>query len=416
MTGVVQSTGRWRGLAGGALVAGAIGAFARQPALLFVSAMGVALAAYARGVPAPRASVAISRSVDDSSPDPGDEVEVEVRVRNTGARTLPQLVVADHAPSSLSVVDGSKRTATALRPGAVATMTYVVETSPGIHEFGDATVVMRDPVGLAERTRTVKVQGADAVSTRPRRDDIAPALVPETARFAGRHATDQRGDGLSFRSVREYRRGDPIGRVDWKQYARTGDLATVEFHEDRRASVVLAVDTRPVSRLAPRPNAPTARQRAFEGATTLYDAFADAGHCVGVARFGSDPAWLSPGRGPVHERRAREHLTVPGGDAASADRDWSVWLRERVPSDAVVVIFTPACDDDAVTAIRRLRASVPVRVVSPDSSGDDTAGHRLARLERDRRLRALRAARVSVLDWAPETDLGRIIATQGWET
>lgn len=428
----VRRTNRWRGLLGAAFVAGALGLLARRPALLFAGAAIVALVAYARSVGPPRADLHVSRSLSDADPSPGDEVDVAVTVENAGERTIPQVSVTDGVPETLDVVDGAPSVGTALRPGASTTIRYTVEARPGTHEFEAGRVTVRDAVGVVERESTETTASEDTLATRDADPPPAPAVAPRSARASGTHSTAAGGTGVRFRGVREYERGDPLARIDWARRARTGDLATVEFHAERRAPVVLVVDGRRAAALAPGPGRRTARERGFEAAATLYESLVADGYRVGVATVGPRASWLPPGRGRVHEHRAEDHLTVPddsdapddgkldggeadGGEADRGEADWTAWLRARLPADAVVLAVTPACDDEVSDALQRLCvAGHRVRVVSPDPTSADTAGRRLASIERDERLRTLRGTGASVVDWGPETPLTAALVDGRW--
>ena len=427
-----RRTRRWRGLGGATLVAGAVGLFARQPALLLASAVGVALLAYARTVDAPPATLRIERDVSDPDPAPGDRVSVTVRIENTGRFPIPGLRVADGVPPGWTVVDGAATHATALWPGSAATFEYAVTVGAGQGEFDPVTVLLRDPAGVAERRTTVEAAD-DGASTPVRATADAPSLPAPVARLGGREAVDASGEGVAFRAIREYRHGDPLSRLDWRRRARTGDLATVEFRAERRLTVVLVVDARPAARLAPDSDAPTAIQRSAEAADRLYAPLTEAGHRVGVATLGPSRAWLAPGRGDAHRRQAHDRLSASvtaargdcgageggtsgdGGPDASGRADHGEWLRGRLPERATVVLLTPACDDGVAGLARRLdTGGHPTAVVSPDPATGGTAGRRLARIERRHRLRGLRAADIPVLDWAPETDVTAAMAEAGW--
>lgn len=416
-TGTVHATDRWRGLAGATLLAGVVGLFARRPALLSVSALGVALAAYARGVGAPPASLAVSRTVSDPRPDPGDEVTVTLQVSNTGSRTIPAVEAVDGVPAGLSVVADSPALGAALPPGGTATVTYEVAARRGTHEFEPVSVVTRDVAGVVERRVEVTDSDAEAVDTRSVAVGARTELLPQAAtRRAGTRAVDASGGGVAFRSVREYRRGDPLARVDWRRLARTGELATVEYQADRRATVVLAIDARRAAAVASDPEEPTARQRAAEAADALYASLSAAGFRVGVAVFGEGAEWLPPGSGPAHDRRVDDCLQRIGEDRDSSGDppDWRAWLRERIPAGAVVVALTPVCDDAGLAAVLALRERARVRVVAPDPTARDTAGRRLAALERSHRLDDLTARGVPVADWPADAPLREALATAGW--
>src|SRR5699024_11564845 len=107
-----RQTKRWMGVSAIALLAGAVGILVREPGLLLVAVIGIALTAYAAfgrsGTPAP-VDLVLERAVSEERPAPGDEVKVTVTVRNAGDTTLSDLRVLDGVPPALTVVDGTAR-------------------------------------------------------------------------------------------------------------------------------------------------------------------------------------------------------------------------------------------------------------------------------------------------------------------
>ena len=64
------------------------------------------------------------------------------------------------------------------------------------------------------------------------------------------------------------------------------------------------------------------------------------------------------------------------------------------------MLFSPLTDDYIASVAERLDAyGHQLTLISPDPTVDDTAPHRLARLERDLRLRKLRSHGIRVIDW-----------------
>lgn len=264
-------TERWTGLDGLVLVAAAAGVFTRESSLLLAAGLGVVVLGYVRVAAIPEVSLRIERDLSDATPDPDDEVEVTLRVTNEGSSTLFDLRVVDGVPPALGVVDGSARLGTALRPGATTTATYTVTAVRGEHSWDETVVVVRDPSGAVESRETV-----DAETTLRCEPELAATadlpLRGLTSKYAGRVETDVPGSGLEFASIREYRHGDPIRRIDWNRRARTGELATVEFREERAASVVLVVDTRSEAHVAPDDEGETAAERSVDAASVAFSA------------------------------------------------------------------------------------------------------------------------------------------------
>ena len=88
----------------------------------------------------PDAALAVSRTVADGEPTPGEPVRVELTVANTGPAALTDVRVIDGVPAELTVVDGSPRACVSLRAGEQTTVTYAVMAKRGSYTFGDTAV------------------------------------------------------------------------------------------------------------------------------------------------------------------------------------------------------------------------------------------------------------------------------------
>lgn len=410
----VRETRRWRGVVAVALVAGAAGLLLRRPGLLLLSVLGVTFAAYPRLTGTPEVSLSLDRRLSDPSPAPGDAVEVTVTVENRGDDALADLRLVDGVPPALPVSSGSPRRGAALRPGGSATFSYAVEARFGRHAFQPATALARDLAGarevettVADRTEIDCAAGLDELPVRRRTADAAGGVV-----------ADRGGSGLEFHRTREYRRGDPMRRVDWSRLARLGELGTVEYRVERAATVVVLVDARAAAYRGP-PGQPHAVARSVSAAGELVRALLADRNRVGVSAFGRSAPWLPPGTGRDHGVRARRLLatheafavrppeTEPGLDAQAGE------LRPRLPADAQLLVLSPLADDAVADAVRRLDArGHPASVVSPDPTGDDTAGRRLAATERANRASELRRAGVPVVDWGTGEPLAGALAAE----
>jgi uncharacterized protein (DUF58 family) len=64
-------------------------------------------------------------------------------------------------------------------------------------------------------------------------------------RYAGRHATPQRGHSVEFRDFRPYLPGDEVSRVDWKLYGRTDKLYIRVYENEAELTITLLVDASP---------------------------------------------------------------------------------------------------------------------------------------------------------------------------
>lgn len=409
-------TGRARQATVAALAAGGFGIVTLRPALLLLSLFGVTVAGYARVAAPPSDAVRVTRTVGDDAPEPGSAVEVTVTVENAGETTLPDVRLVDGVPAGLAVTEGTPRFTTALRPGRRATFSYTVEAAPGVHEFDPALVVTRDLAGLRRRETLVDAGGSE-VACRPDPPAPDPRLGPQRTVLPGQTRSTVEGSGVEFRSVREYRPGDPLSRVDWNRKAKTGEFTTVDFRESRLARVLLVVDARRAAYLTPDDGGVPAVRRSVAAARSLADGLVASGVPVGITALSPRPCWLPPGAGADHRRRLLDAFA--GDDAFSWDPpvervgvDAAVEsVVRRVDADTQLLFLSPLCDDDARAVARRLDAhGYPIRVVSPDptASSSDCA-HGYASIRRRLRLRELRNAGLSVLDWDPTVDFERVV-------
>lgn len=408
----VTRTGRWRGVLAITLVAGVLGLAANRADLLVLSTIGVVYAAFPRLTSAPPGSVEIERRVSDRAPNVGDEVSVTVAMTNVGSRPLPDVRVVDGVPAALTVVDGSPRHGTALRGGETVTFSYVVTADEGRHRFEPATVVLRDVSGGTERRCTVAAETEINCST----DAAAHPPRSQTINMAGQFPASVGGTGIEFYSTREYQRSDSMRRVDWKRYAKTGVLSTVEFREERAATIIIVVDARRVAYRGVDGD-PHAVSHGVAAADKLFVAGLSGRNRVGIAGIGRDPCWFAPGGGRTHRVRGQEFLAThptfgaqPPAAEPPFDEQVSA-IRARLPTDAQVLLVSPLSDDGVSDAARVFEAEGhAVSVVSPDVTGTRTPGQRLAAVEREARIRRLRESGIPVIEWTPPNPLAAALA------
>ncbi|SEV87063.1 DUF58 domain-containing protein [Halobacterium jilantaiense] len=438
------------------LALAAAGVASGQRVLFVAAAIPLAFVVFA-AVSTPRdpGSLDVERTLSASSPLPGDRVAVTLTVENTGDAALTDVRVADAVPEGLRVVGGATGGGFALAAGDTATVEYEVVADRGQFPFGDPTVRLRGTGGATSRTANVPADGDASLDCQ-----VAVADIPlrrQTTQHAGSLPTDTGGPGIEFHSTRDYQPGDPVSRIDWRQYAKTGDLTTVNYRERRAAAVVLAVDARADTDVTAREGAPSGAALSAYAAAQAVEPLETAGHQVGLAVFGlddpvadaPDPAWVPPGTGDAHHARlaavldaavgSRDDGRTDSGDgaesdtvseqadatrerAAAADGGETTWLggdtdarvrqfAARVDPGTQVVVCSPVFDDFPVALARRLAADDHrVTAVSPDVTATDTPGRTLAAADRVLALDRLRATGAQVVDWSLDESLASAVS------
>jgi uncharacterized protein (DUF58 family) len=417
---VLRETDHWTGIVALAFLVAGAGVLANSRTLLLATVVVVGYVAYSRAFEGPTVNLGVERSFSDARPDPGDRVTVTVTVQNVGSETLPDLRLIEGVPDALAVVDGPARTATALRPGARVMFSYTVLARRGEYSFEELTAIARDPSGSRERELAVATEPAVLTCIHSLEATADVPLRALTSRFTGRVKTDVAGEGVEFHSTREYRHGDTLSRIDWNRLAAGGDLATLEFREERMATVILLLDLRKQAYLQPDADHLHAVERSIDAAGQLVHSLLDTGDRVGIAAFASEDVWLPPGAGPTHRANARHLLATHPALSPTPPEERAIVrtqlreLRRQFPDDAQVVLLSPIPDNVSVYAAQVLHArGHAVTVLSPDPTLPDSPGRKLASVTRSNRINGLRNGAIRVIDWQADESITEALERAG---
>jgi len=415
-----QRIPRWNAPVLGSLLLVAGGILTSSSGLLVAAVIPLCYLLYASLTVAvvPSSQLVIERSISPAQPLPGDVVTVTLGVEHVGERSLPDLRIVDGTPRDLTVESGSPRAGCTLRADTTTAFSYTLTARRGTHEFDPLEVRSRSLSAGALASESLEATGARTIRCESHLSEHPP--IEATNPSAGTVSTDSPGAGIEFHTVREYRPGDPVSRVDWRQYAKTGQLSTIDYRETQAATVVLVVDARETTNRSPAPGQPTGRALSTYAAAKLLPALLAAGHDVTVAALGLDSdsgragqtALIDALSGPTLQAATTVLFdAVSAGTLPDAGAIQSLPTRhsgapthrqlcEQLPSNAQILLFTPAIDDMPVTASNIYRAhGHHVTVVSPDITDRSSEGSRLARIERRTRLSSLRRTETTVHDW-----------------
>ncbi|WP_436345663.1 DUF58 domain-containing protein [Natronorubrum sp. FCH18a] len=392
----------------------------------------------------PNSGLRLERSLEKSRVRPGQSLTVSISVTNDGSRVVPDVRIVDAPPGDVPVTAGSPAFATAVSPGETASHEYELTPPRGEYEFGPTTVRVRSLPATAVATAECEPDGDSRFACETLLD--AFPFRDRTIQFVGQAPTDDGGSGIEFFSTREYRRGDPINRIDWYRFARTGDLATVEYRRERAVTIVFVIDDRREHHCDVPDGGPGSFDLTLYAASRGVVASLEDGNRTGLATLSGD-GWVEPGSGsdvrrqvddaledarpsgsetdtPFRESRSRRPV-ADGGEPSGPERAPSSGpsdngslvadLERRLPTRAQVAFCTPLLDDEAVDIVESLRTrGRAVTVVSPDvTTGAGTApspGARIAGLERANRTDALRGLGAAVVDWDREEPISVALA------
>ena len=373
----------------------------------------------------------LERTLSETRVRPGRSVTVSIAVTNESSRVLPDLRIVDEPPAGAPVTDGSPAFATAVQPGETVSHEYELTPPRGEFTFGSPTVRARSLPATAVATAECDPAG-DAAFTCETLLDAFP-FQDRTIQFVGQAPTDDGGSGIEFFSTRSYRRGDPINRIDWHRFARTRELTTIEYREERAVTIVFVIDDRREAHRERPGGGPDSFDLTLYAASQGVVASLEDGNRTGLATL-SGGDWVDPGAGSGVRRRVEDALEGATADAGRAERvgspvadggepnesnrsspaaaadgdrgsELAIDLERRLPNRAQVAFCTPLLDDDAVELVETLRTrGRAVTVVSPDVTDetgaiDPAPGARVAGLERANRIDALRGFGAAVVDW-----------------
>lgn len=415
-----RDSGAWAVAA--ALAIGGVGLAAGSPLLVAAATLPLWFVAAAALGSRPVTALRIERRVSvGSSPgrsgDPGDAVTVTTAVTNVGEGPVVDARVADGVPADLPVVDGSPRASVSLSAGATTTFEYELELRRGEHAFGDATVEALDLTGTVTGARSVPVTGDDVATCTPAVESVP--LGSGTNDYAGQVPTDEGGTGTEFYAVRDYEPGDPVGSIDWRRYAATRDLATVEYRAERSTRIVCVVDARASQFLTSPGSHLQAVDLSAAAARRTIATLTAAGHPTGLVTLSeSDLSMVPPGIDAATRERTTDLLEgVTDDPGHSRTLSWhgseapTASLASRLPGEAQVYLFTSAVDDAPREVVESLRArDYAVRVVSPDVTEPAAdLGTRLTAVARDSRLAGMRASGARVIDWHLDRPLAIVL-------
>lgn len=416
-----RTASRFDGANIGAILLVTLGTVFGEPVLVVAAAVPLVYLLLQWITSPPEPSLTIEREISPDPAAPGERTTIALQVRNEDSATLTDLRVVDRVPDRLPVDSGSPRGCLSIRPGETATIEYTVVPKQGTYVFDSPVVRIRPLSATAVYTATPDVAGATTLTCRRDAGDV-PQLHGSLRRF-GTRQVDRGGEGLEFHSAREYQHGDDIRRINWRSYAKVGDLTTVQFSETSATETIVLVDASDAGHCARASGYPTATELTVYAADRVVARLLVDGDDVGVCALGitaadvavpissasGDQPWVPAGSDDATRTRIDavfETLTAVTDTTTTRAERLAVDLQARLSARAEVIIVTPALDSTAVDLAQSLAAAGHhIGVVSPDITDRDGPGKTVAHVERQLRLVRLRTTGATVFNWDTQKSL-----------
>lgn len=118
-----------------------------------------------------------------------------------------------------------------------------IPSKRGFLIFEDMIIGRPDPFNLIKAFK--KVKDEQSLMILPKRYQLPPFKLPGSRRYqpGGVVLAHSVGDSEEFKSLRDYRPGDPLRRIHWRSWAKVGKPIIKEFEEEFYVRHALILDT-----------------------------------------------------------------------------------------------------------------------------------------------------------------------------
>jgi len=347
----------------------------------------------------------------------GDDVIVELTISNNSYRRTQQLEVFDNVPHEMKMRQGINQMRMNLGPGQSARIKYRVRCPlRGHYTLGPVSVRYRNVFNLFANES--KVQDRTDITVFPQVREIEEALlrsdVPKM--YTGATTLKTPGPGMEFYSLREYLPGDAFRSINWKAFARTGELMVNEKTRDAVTDVFIILDTRDVSRIG------TVLKNPLEmgtiAAASVSNYFIRRRDSVALVTYGDKMDYLPPETGDKQGYKVLSNLAAVRAKGSMPLQAVTNAMSSRMSRGSpVFIISSLEGDGTTLPAIRNLAGrGHEVIVLSPSSidlerliSRIPRMSYEVLKLERQNRLTAISGYGAKVIDWMPDVELSQAL-------
>ncbi|EEK89695.1 DUF58 domain-containing protein [Bacillus cereus] len=174
----------------------------------------------------------------------GEQFVSTITIKRKFPFPLLYLVIEDELPPQFISCKQTKMNKVVLFPGSKRNISfqYVIDTIPrGEHTFSSVRVKTGDLFGMIEKEVTFSVP--DTFLVYPQYVDIAYRQLENHFEQGALSANiNSAKDSTISVGVRDYKPGDRFSWIDWKATARTSNIMTKEFEQQRSHNVMIFID------------------------------------------------------------------------------------------------------------------------------------------------------------------------------
>jgi len=347
----------------------------------------------------------------------GDDLYVELEITNPSWRRTQQLEIYDNVPHEMKLRSGLNYMRVNLGPGETTRIRYVLRCPlRGHYSIGPISIRYRDSFNLFSQEMYVDHRSDLIVFPQVREIEEAMVRSRTPKMYTGATTLRTPGPGTEFFSLREYVPGDPFKIINWKAFARTGQLIVNEKCRDAVTDVFILVDSRDISRIG------TVLKNPLEvgtvAAASLASYFIKRRDSVALAVYDDRLSFLPPDTGDKQYFKILSSLAGVAPKGAMPLQAVTNALSSRFSRGSPVFIIS-ALEGDGTTipAVRDLAGrGHEVIILSPSSVDFERLVSRIPRtsyevlkLERQNRLTALAGFGARVIDWMPDVELSQAL-------
>jgi len=347
----------------------------------------------------------------------GDRRPTSLEVENRGALPSGFLDIYDVLPSKVKVQKGRNGAFTLLGARQGLRSRYTLETPlRGHHTLGPVKVREEDILGLQFHETTIdSFQDIEVLPYAEKVEEFA-AQARRIRPFPGPVTFRQPGEGTEFYGIRDYVKGDPLRRINWKVYARRRKLMVNEFEKEALSHVMVIVDAREVNTYGTLSCNPL--EYSVKAASSLVRYFIARREQVGLITYGKETTAIEPSCGHGHLDRMLAQLTCLEGGGATPFGDAIKFSMPYISPGTAIVIITGLEFDKTLRPklVELFVSGFPLILISPrpfDFEGLATSASALKQglllLERNNYMDSLKWYGIDVVEWTPDMNLLELI-------